>query len=173
LTVARVPLLLITFAALAAWAGAQAPPAPLTAADHVKLFKLDRSLLDNLVSHGVDLADTGDALTRAEECRKTAQTLTNYLERAAKDERDADRVAELADLVGDVFRDGLTPNLDEAKRTIPPESPDGKRVVALQKLAAADLDAVKDTIPAGKVADHAKVKDALSRLAELKSKLGK
>ena len=68
---ARALLLLIAFATLSAWTGAQAPPAPLTAAEQVKLFKLNRPLLDNLVNHGIDIADKSDPLERAKECRKT------------------------------------------------------------------------------------------------------
>ena len=170
---ARVLLLLVTFAALATWAGAQAPPAPLTAAEQAKLFKLDRALLDNLINHSIDLADADEPLKRAEECRKTSLTLANYLERAAKDEQDPDRVAELADLLGEVVREGLAYNLEVGKQTYPPGSPGAAKLNALRENAAKDLDAIKNTIPEGKIADNAKVKDALARLAALKARLGK
>jgi len=173
LIVVRVLLLLISFATLAAWAGAQGPTPPLTAADKMKLFKSNRTLIENLVNHGIDLSAADKPLTRAEECRKTAVTLGNYLERAAKEDRNPDRVAELADLMGNVVRDGLAPNLDEAERTTPAESPDGKRVKELQTIVANDLDNVRSTIPAGKVADSPKVKAALAALTDLKSKFGK
>lgn len=169
----RVLLLLISFAALAAWAGAQGPTPPLTAADKMKLFKSNRTLIENLVNHGIDLSAAGDPLKRAEECRKTAVTLANYLERAAKEDQSPDRVVELAGLMGEVVREGLAPNLDEAERTIPVESPQGKRVKELQNIVAADLDNVRSGIPAGKVGDNPKVKAALASLAELKSKFGK
>jgi hypothetical protein len=173
LIVARVLLLLVTFAALATWAGAQAPPAPLTAAEQAKLFKLDRALLDNLINQSIDLADADNPLKRAEECRKTSLTLGNYLERAAKDEQDPDRVAELADLLGKVVREGLTHNLELGKQLFPPGSPDAARLNAVREHAATDLDALKNTIPEGKIADNAKVKAALARLAELKAALAK
>ena len=170
----RVLLLLTTFAALSAWAGAQGPVPPLAAADKLKLFKSNRTLLDNLVSHGIDLSGADGPLKRAEECRKTAVTLGNYVERAAKEDKNPDRVAELAGLMGDVVRDGLAPNLDEAERTYTPDSPGGKRVKELQGIAATDLDNVRAAIPTnGKVGDNPKVKAALAALAELKSKFGK
>ncbi|MCE9567732.1 MAG: hypothetical protein K8U57_37505 [Planctomycetes bacterium] len=168
----RLLLLLISFATLAAWAGAQGPT-PLAAEDKMKLFKSNRVLIENLVNHGIDLSDANDPLKRAEECRKTAVTLGNYVERAAKEDQNPDRVAELANLMGEVVRDGLAPNLDEAERTNTPESPQGKRVKELLKIAAADLDNVPAGIPAGKVGDNAKVKAALASLAELKSKFAK
>jgi hypothetical protein len=169
----RVLLLLTTFAALSAWAGAQGP-VPLSAADKIKLFKSNRTLIDNLVGHGLDLSAADDPLKRAEECRKTAVTLGNYVERAATDDKNPDRVAELAGLMGDVVRDGLAPNLEEAERTFTPESPGGKRVKELQGIAATDIDNVRAAIATtGKVNDNPKVKAALASLTELKSKLGK
>lgn len=169
---ARALLLLVCFAALSAWAGAQGP-APLPAAVQVKLFKNNRALLDNLINHGLDLSDTDDPLDRAQECRRTAQTLANYLERAATDAQDPDRVAELADLLGDVVREGLTPNLETAKQLFPPGTKRFEDVKQLRDTATRDLDAVAPTIPAGKVAENTKVKDALARLATLKAALGK
>lgn len=171
---ARVFLLLMTFATLATWAGAQGPTQSLSAADKAKLFKSNRTLIENLVNHGIDLSDADDPLRRAEECRKTALTLANYLERAAKDDQNPDRVAELAGLMGDVVRDGLAPNLEEARRTIPPGSPQGKRAAELPDIVSADLDGVRNAIPSGsKVGDNAKVKTALESLTALKSKFGK
>jgi len=138
----------------------------------MKLFKSNRVLIENLVNHGVELSASETSIARASECRKTAVTLANYLERAAKDDQNPDRVSELAGLMGDVVRDGLVPIMDEAK-DIPPDSPDGKRFAALRETVVADLDNVRTGIPAGKVGDNAKVKAALASLAELKSKFAK
>ncbi len=170
---ARVLLLLVVFATLAAWAGAQGPAAPLPAADRVKLLKLNRPLLEQMVNHGIDLSGTDEPLPRAKKCRETAQTLANYLDRAANTEQDPDRVAELADLIGTVVREGLTPNLEVGRQLYPPGSPDAARLTDVQKLAVADLDSIGSSIPAGKVGDSKKVQEALARLAGLKSDLGK
>lgn len=169
----RALLLLTCFATLAAWAGAQGPVPPLSAADKAKLFKANRTLVENLVNHGLDLSSAADPVKRAEECRKTAITLGNYVERAATDDKNPDRVVELTGLMCEVVRDGLAPLLDDAERTIPPESPQGKRVKELQSLAAADIDAVRNAVPAGKVGDNPKVKAALAALTDLKAKFGK
>jgi hypothetical protein len=174
MTVTRVALLLVVFAALAAWAGAQGPPPPLSAADRAKLFKTNRVLLANLVNDGIDLAKAGNLVERAEGARKTARTLANYMQLAAEKDQDADRVAELAGLMADVVRDGLVPNLEEGRRTFPPESKNGKELAVVQKQLTEDLTfATTEAVPAGPVAASEKVKAALARLAELKSKLGK
>ena len=172
MNVARYALLLTTFAALAAWAGAQGPAPSLTAADQLRLFKSNRALLDNLVDHGVKMSAADTPLARAEECRRTALTLATYTKRAATEDQNPDRVAELANLLGEVVREGLAPNLDEAKRTFPPESRQAKRVGELRDTTKHDLDAVRAAIPAGKVGDNAKVQAALARLAELRAKFG-
>ena len=169
----RVLLLLVSFAALAAWAGAQGPPPPLSPADRAKLFKADRALLDQLIDHGIGLSNFDNHLERAQECRKTAKTLANYLERAAKDEQDPDRVAEMTGLLTELVRDGLAPNLAVARQTFTPTSPQGKLVAELGETAVKDLDDVKAAIPAGKVGDDEKVKAALAALAALRPQLEK
>jgi hypothetical protein len=170
-TVTRAALLLFAFAGLAAWAGAQGPP-PLPAATQVKLFKTNRALIESLVNHGLDIAAKDDPQDRAEECRKTARTLVNYLARAAQDDQDADRVAELAGLLTEVVRDGLAPNWERARREIPPGSPREPELLRTRDAATSDLDAARNAVPAGKVADHPKVRQALNRLTELKTAFG-
>ncbi|MBA4065449.1 MAG: hypothetical protein C0501_17395 [Isosphaera sp.] len=168
---ARVAVLLTTAAALAGWAGAQGPPPPLAPADRLALFRANRTLLDNLVSDGVALSDATDPLRRAEGCRKTVRTLVNSLGRAATEDRNPDRVAELADLVGEVVRDGLAPNLAEAAATTPPDSPEAKRLREVRDKAAADLDEVGAVVPAAPVGAHPQVQTALEKLAALRAKL--
>ena len=164
---------LVAFTALAAWAGAQGPPPAqvLTAADQVKLFKTNRVLIENLVSHGVDLAEADDPIRRAEECRKTARSLANAL-RMAADAEDPSRVVELADLMGEVVRDGLTPNLDAARASLQPGDPREKQLRGVLDNATIDLD-FAGAIPAGKAAENPKVRDALAGLKDLRMKLGK
>lgn len=162
---------LVAFTALAAWAGAQGPP--LTAADRVRLFKADQTLIDSLVDHGVKVADADEPLKRADACRKTALSLATALKRMATDDQDPDRVAELADLLGEVVREGLTPNLQEAREVIRPGDRREPDLLKLREDAATDLDALRAAVPAGKVGDHPKVKDALDRLAKLQAEIGK
>jgi replicative DNA helicase len=169
----RTMLTLIAFAALSTWVGAQGPSA-LTAEIQVKQFKSNRILIENLVDRGVELAGADSPLRRAEACQRTAGTLAHYLARAAGNE-DADRVAEFANLYSEVVRDGLLPNLAEAKKRIKdPESPEAAPVKEVSDLARLDLDGVRKSIPSeGKVAESDKVQSALQKINELASKLGK
>jgi hypothetical protein len=173
--VARVTLLLITFAALAAWAGAQGPAPPLSAEQRAQLFKKNRTLLENLVENGIGLSSADSPLNRAEACQATAVTLGNYLKRAATEDQDPHRVAELADLMAGVVRDGLLPNADEAERTIPPQSrAERDRLARVQNAAAAELDAIRNLVPAGgKVGDSEKARAAIEALAGLKDRIKK
>jgi hypothetical protein len=165
---------LVGFTALAAWAGGQGPPPPLPAADRVRLFRADQTLINSLVDHGVTLGNADNPLARADGARKAALSLATALKRVANDDRDADRAAELADLLAEVVRDGLTPNLDEATRTFPPGTPQAADLARLRAAAAADLDAVREAVPAdGPVGGSPRANAALERLAALKAALGK
>lgn len=170
----RLLVTLVAFTALAAWAGGQGTPPPLPAADRVRLLKADLTLIDSLVDHGVGLANADNPLARADGSRKAALSLATALARVANDDQDPDRVAELADLLGEVVRDGLAPNLDEATRTFPAGTPQAEDLARLRAGAAADLDAIRAAVPStGKVGDSPKVRAALDRLAKLKAALGK
>jgi hypothetical protein len=170
--VARAAVLLTIFAALAGWAGAQGPAPPLAPADRLALFRSNRVLVEHLVNNGLALSDADDPLRRAQECRRTARTLTNYLGRAATEDRNPDRVAELADLVGEVVRDGLTPNLVEATAAIGPGDPREPELKKLRAGAVADLDEVGAVVgPAPAVGDHPKVVKALAGLADLRTRI--
>jgi len=168
---------LVALMALAAWAGAQGPPAPLPAATQAKLFKSNRTLIESLVNHGLDLAATDRPDQRADECRKTATTLANSLGQAAEDQ-DPDRVVELAGLMSEVIRDGLVPNLNEAQ-TQADKMAGPSREVLLAQLAKVrekttrELDELSAKIPTeGKVATQ-KVKEAVEALQGLKASLKK
>lgn len=163
-------LTLFAFMLLSAWAGAQGT-APLSAATQVKQFKNNRLLIENLVDHGIDLANADNSVSRAEACRQTAQTLANYVSRAA-DEQDPDRVAELATLFGEVIRDGLVPNLDETRKTVTPESPAGRKAKTITSQTVSTMSDVRRALETpGKVGDHDRVKSARSALDALKAKL--
>jgi hypothetical protein len=167
----RSVLTLVIGAALSAWVSAQGPPL-LSADVQVKQFKANRILIENLVDHGIDLSNADSPLRRAEACQRTAGTLAHYLARAAGNE-DPDRVAEFANLYSAVVRDGLVPNLNEAKRGITdPKSPDAGRLRAVNEQARRDLDEVRKSIPtSGKVGEHDKVKSALVIIEELAGKI--
>ena len=168
----RTMLTLIVFAALSAWAGAQGT-APLSAEIQIKQFQSNRILIENLVSHGIELSKADNPLQRAAACRQTARTLANSLENAARD-KDADRVAEFAHLYGEVVRDGLVPNLEAASNSIPAGSPQWADLQTIRDKAKADFEGVHSSIPTtGKVGDNDKVKAALALIEGLKGKLEK
>jgi hypothetical protein len=167
----RTMLTLIAFAALSAWVSGQGP-SPLTAETQIKQFQSNRILIGSLVDRGIALSNVDNPLDRAEECRKTAQTLAHYLERAAGTE-DADRVAEFANLYGEVIRDGLLPNLAAAKQSIPEGSTRWGDLQNLRNKATTDFKGVRESIPTtGKVGDNDRVKAALAAMEELTAKFG-
>lgn len=166
----RSALTLIVFAALSAWVSAQGPP-PLTAEIQVKQFQANRLLIEDLVDHGIYLSNADDSLSRAQACQRTARTLANSLERAA-DAGDAERVAEFAGLFSRVVREGLLPNLDEAKRSnSDPKSPRAESLKKVGDQTRGYIEGVLKAIPSdGKVGDNDKVKSAMRAIDELKGK---
>ena len=171
---ARWAYLLTTFFALAAWTGAQdkAPAPPLSTADQLRLLRANSTLITNLVDSGVALSSSANGpRQRAEQCRGAAKALASAIQDAAG-KQEAERVAELADLFLKVVGEALLPALDDAKRTVPPESPDAKHIRAIRAGSADDVRELKAAIPAtGKVAENGRVKDALKQLDEVAEKL--
>jgi hypothetical protein len=162
----RWPHTLLAFVLLSAWAGAQngAPPV-LTAEDKVRLFRENVTLIESLVNDGVALSAADTPVKRAEHSRSAARALVNAIAQAAGAD-DADRVAELAGLFRVIARDGVVPVLNDAKRVVSPESPDGKRLRELREQAARDVSDVK-ALAGGKLGASARVRDALKALDEV------
>ncbi len=158
---------------LAAWAGAQPPPAPgPSAAEQLGLLKANKNLIDDLIDTGLGLADAGSPLDRAKKCRESAYILSAAL-RKAVDDGNPDRVAELGDHLESVVRDGLAPNLDEGVRTVPAGSRDAEELRWLRERAGEELDAIRAAIPAtGRVGTADRVKAAQERLRQTREQLG-
>lgn len=171
---ARTLYLLTAFVLLSAWAGAQNPAAPaqLTAEDKLRLLKANGALIDHLVQDGLLLSKATTVEDRAERCRGAALSLLRAIEAAAKTE-DAERVAELTGLFREVVRDGLVPTLEEGQLAVTPESPSGRKLRDLRGAAATDLNYLRAVIPAGKVADNPRVRDAVKNLDELTEALNR
>jgi hypothetical protein len=164
---ARWLYLLVTFAVLAAWAGAQNPAPPLSAEDKLRLLKSNSALIDNLVNEGVALSNADAPVRRVEACRNASRSLVNAIQHAA-DADDAERVAELTGLFREFVREGLAPTMTDAKRDVPPESPDGKRLAELRDTAARDLTDLKAALgKSEKLNQHPRVKEAAKGLEEL------
>lgn len=167
----RIATTLLVFAALSAWAGAQGPAPGLTAADRLKLLRTNRTLIENMVDNGIDMARADTPLGRAEVCYRTAHVLRHAVQ-AAADEQNPDRVAELCGHLDTVVRDALEPNLADATRTIPPGSPDESTLKRLRATAVKDFDDLRGSMPAGgKVGGDTRVKEAMGKLESLRDKL--
>lgn len=161
---ARCLYLLVVFAGLAAWAGAQNPAPPLSPEDKLRLLRSNGTLLENLVRDGVAISAADTPEKRAEECRNAALALANEIQKAAADD-DAERVAELAALFRDLVRDGLAPTISDGLRSVNPKSPAAAKLREVREWADRDMTAVRAA--AAKLADHPRVKDALKQLDEL------
>ena len=169
----RAGITLAIFVALSAWVGAQGPaPAPrLSAADHLRLLRVNRVLLADLVNNGVRMTAKDDPLHRAAVCADSMRALGLAMQRAA-DGQDPDRVAELAGHLEAIVRDGLVPNLDDATQIIPPGSARAGELKQLRERATRELDEFRAAVPSnGKVGDDARVRDVRGKLDGLREKL--
>ena len=137
----------LAFVTLAGLAGGQGP-AVMPVGDQLRLLRADRAVLDQLVDHGLRLADTGTPVGRADQCQKAARTLAVATRRAAAD-AEADRVTEFGGHLERVVREAVLPALADAAAVIPAESPDAAKLRDTQTRAALDLTEVRDALPSG------------------------
>jgi hypothetical protein len=160
------------FLAIAAWAGAQAPPrSSLPAAEQLRLHRANRVLLADLIDRGIELGVTDSTVGRVEACQRTARVLGVALSRAAN-ANDADRVVELGNHLELMVRDGLVPMFDEAKVHITRESPEYARLKAAQESATSNLDEARTAIAdAAKLGDNIRVHEVAGKLGGLREKL--
>lgn len=150
--------------ALAVAAGAQFAPGGPLAAEQLKMFRSNRELLENLVEHGVELANADTPVAKVKACRESAKDLGRALKDAV-DRDDADRVAELGDHLAAVIRHGLLPTIDEARTTIPVGTDAAKDLADQTDLATQDARRFELSLPAlGKVGASVKVKDLREKL---------
>jgi hypothetical protein len=155
---------------VAAWASAQGPAGP-TAADRLKLFDRNRPLLEKLVDAAVLAAGRSKAVDRADACRVAAEHLTRELAEAAAG-NDPDRVSEVGEYLSAVLTDGLTPTLDEARRTVPAGSADADALLAVYRQAAADAERAETIIPfTGPVGGSERAAKARRKIADARGKL--
>ena len=167
---ARTFAAVLAFAGLSAWVSAQGPTG-LSAHDRLKLLVSNKHLLEDLMDHGVRVADKNTPLDRAEECLKTADPLAREL-RSAVYLHDADRVAEMGDLLKRLVSDGFVPNLNEAKN-IPEGSPEFVRLKEVHRTAARNIGDLAAAIPAdGEWAGQKRVRDARERLTAAAGEIG-
>ena len=166
-------LTLALVASVSLWASAQPAPPRLTAGEQLQLLKTNRELLEDLLDRGARISDAHTPLDRAAECQISADRLAREL-RTAVDRSDADRAGEIGGFVETIVADGFVPNLEIARRTANPGSPDYERVKAMHREATRSLDDLTATLPtAGPLAKSKRIQQAREKLAEASAKLGK
>jgi hypothetical protein len=157
-------------AAPAAGSGAQtaaSAQSSLSAEDKIRLLEANSALIVSLVHGGINMSNAGTQVDRVEQCRMVSRSLVNAIGQAAE-AQNAERVAELTDLFGSFARGGLVPTIDEAKRDIPPQSPDALKLRPIRESAANDLAYLRTTISQNeKVRENQHVKDVLKQLDDL------
>jgi hypothetical protein len=164
---ARWVYMLVVFAVLAGWAGAQNQAQPaLSAEDKLRLLRTNRVLINSLVHDGVIMSGANDPVVRAVKCRDASLSLVQAIQDAAKTEN-AERVAELTGLFRELVHDGLVPTMNEARQIVPPQSPSGVTLAQLRENASKDVVGLKALIPTGKMGDNPRIKEALKQLDEL------
>ena len=158
---------------LTLWADAQTAPAPVLAADRLRLLHANRGLLEDLLDRGVKLGDASGKLDRADECRKALGTLTDALNRATEEPAlDADRVAELTDHLTELVQSGLAPTLAEARARVRAGSPGAEQLAKIESAATTDLTAVQNQFLLDpRLARSSKLKTSHERLRDAVGKI--
>ena len=162
---------LLAGAILAAWVSAQGPGAGL-ASERLELLKKNRPLLEDLMDRGMMVADKNSPLDRADECLNTTNRLAREL-RSAVYVGDADRIAEVSDLLKQIVSEAFVPNLTAARRDIPVESDGYKRMKEIHRQAVADVNSLAEQIPSdGKIGDITRVRMAREQLTAAAADIG-
>ena len=154
--------------------GESSPALVPLAADEIRLFRANLTLLDGLLADGLAVAAAQNDLDRAEAYRKTAWTLAAAVRAAAADPVPGlDRVAELSDHLSAVVEHGLAPTLATARRQTHPGSPGYTEFLRVHTLARQDLADTQLALNGGSAFDKsAKVRDARARLADAAGCIG-
>jgi hypothetical protein len=162
---ARHLLTLTAFAALSAWVSAQGPGTGLTASEHLAQLKTNRTLLEELVDHGLSVSGQNTSIDRANACLEVTERLAREI-RSAVLVGDADRLAEMTDLLNRVVSGGVMPNLTTAHRDTPVGSPGYERVLEVHRKASGRLGVLVDEIPTvGEFGTKPRTKAAREQLA--------
>ena len=169
----RLTLTLAAFALLSVWADAQTAPAPVLAADRLRLLHANRDLLEDLLDRGLKVGQADTQLDRADECRLALGTLADALNRATEEPAvDADRVAELTDNLTELVQSGLAPTLAEARAKVRTGSPGAEQLARIETAATTDLTAVRNQFLLDpRLARSPKLKTCQERLRDAVAKI--
>jgi hypothetical protein len=141
----------------------------VTVGDRLNMLKRNRTLISDLVRHGVHLSQKNSDLDRADETLQSASRLRLAYNEAISN-GDVPRLLEVSDLLGGLIEKGFVPSYTEAQRLIKPGSPDYDRFLALQAETERMLSDLVSTIPTtGEQWSHPDVQATRSKLeAQLK-----
>jgi len=142
---------------LAAVSRAQSPAPPLSAAEQARRFGRNRSLIEKLVTGGLQLADEDDPLKRADCCNGIAQSMADEI-RLAVGGHEKGRVAELKQHLHSLLKDGVAENLIQARERIPNGSAEEKELRKVRDDTEQFLKPVQEVIDATDAGD---IKDGL------------
>ena len=139
----RTPFTLVTIAVLAFCASAQAPPRAPSAAEQLDLFGSNRVLLEELLDNGLELSKPHSMVERIEVCGNAVETLGN----AVGDAESPERMAEMSNRLSDLMNAGMVPMLNEAQRTISPDSDDYKALQHARERTSERLQRIQSSLP--------------------------
>jgi hypothetical protein len=145
---------------LAAVSRAQSPAAPLSPAEQARRFGRNRSLIEKLVTGGLQLAGEEDPLKRADYCNSIAQGMADEI-RLAVGGHEKGRVAELKQHLHSLLKDGVAENLSQARERIPNGSAEEKGLCKVRDDTEQFLKPVQEVIDATDAGD---IKDGLDRV---------
>ena len=166
-------LTLAVVAAVSLWASAQPHSAGPSAAEQLQMLKTNRDLLEDLLDHGMRVADANTPLDRAAACQRSTDRMAREM-REAVDRADADRANEIGDYVERIVVEGFVPNFETARRDAKPGSPDFERTRTMHRDAAESLDKLGAALPTeGPLSKSKRLQAARAKLADASAKLGK
>jgi len=120
----------VVFAVGSAIVGAEGPPAgKRNWVEQYDLYQRNKELVRELVDRSLELTTQADPLQRVETANWVARLLAKEIQEAAgRGEDDANRVVELGGHLRAVVRDGIIPNISQARAVIQPGSDGEKRL---------------------------------------------
>jgi hypothetical protein len=137
----RSPLSPVLFASFAL-ADVQGGP---SASVRAELLRRNRGLIEVVVQNSIALADTDNALNRANACGELAKRLADEISR--NNENETERAIELAEYLQIVLKVGVAANLSAARPEIPWGSHDEQRLYDVQERTAQNMRALEELLP--------------------------
>lgn len=166
----RQAAVLLIFAVLAAFAGAQGTPAALTASQQQQLFQKNRSMIETLVDSSLKISKSGSEYTeRARSYSDVVKQLQKELDKAAVD-ADVSRLAELGQHLNTVLGQGLVPSLKVANGQIGADGTGRDKLIDIRDLSVLIVDSLQSKVR-DRWADSPEVRELIEKLEKTKKDL--